>query len=92
MTPKINWTMHVAVISDQHAPQFASSPDTLTFRDADGGTIVYIEGLCEADLTDQEVWLLPLSTLLCPLGFGWVRFDPDADVIEGLPVFEQTAP
>lgn len=87
MTPKINWTMTVAVISDQHAPQSASFPDTLAFRDADGGAIVYIEDLQACELTDKQKWLLPVADLLYP-GFNWVRFDQDADVIEGLPVFE----
>lgn len=85
--PTINWTMSVAVISTAHHPQ-GWEPDVWTFffkaDDPRDGVVVYIEDLDP----DKPEWLRTLATPLLAAGYGWVRFDQDAGVIEGLPTFE----
>lgn len=87
MSLNLSWTMSVAVISTAHHPQ-GWEPDIWLhhFKSdyGDAGVIVYLEDLED----DQPDWLRILAQPLLAAGYGWVRFDPDAEVIEGLPIFE----
>lgn len=87
--PTTLWVMSVPVISTAHLPApntlatWQGTPVALT---PDGG-FLYIPNGYDND------WLEPIKDWLLKHGYDWdstsvwVRFDSDADVIEGLPTY-----
>lgn len=83
----ISWTMKVAVISTAHHPQgWRATPQDYFFETGDeaDGVIVYIADLIKED----PAWLRDLAVPLLAGGYEWVRFDRDAEVVEGLPTLK----
>lgn len=81
------WEMRVAVISTAHHPQGWKPTHRDYFFKTDDeadGVVVYIADLIKED----PVWLRTLAVPLLAGGFDWVRFDRDAEVVEGLPTFK----
>lgn len=89
MNIKPLWVMHVPVISTAHMPATNSLRDfssSVCAPYAEGG-FLYLPD----DPEIGELWTAPILDWVRE-HFGedanWVRFDCDADVIEGLPVFD----
>lgn len=91
MKPWTDWQMQVSVISTTHMP--GPDPDfgkeyvwAPVNYEAHITFMVLIEDLDE----DAPDWLIKLNEVMRNKGFApvWVRFDPDADIIEGLPTFQ----
>lgn len=82
-----DWVMTVPVISTAHMPR----PDSLE-KFSDSVVAVYEDGgfLYLPTNPPKDTWTIPIDAWLTA-NFGedqsWVRFDCDADVIEGLPVY-----
>lgn len=95
MTSKIDWEMRVAVISDRHMPQGfdpANLDGPVYFDDPMGWAVMV--SIDDLDCHNGVEWLKAVKGGLpqCSDGasYNWVRFDPDADVIEGVPVYSRT--
>lgn len=85
---KPQWVMTVVVISTLHMPgPNPVVPETLVFREYDGGLMVYIEDLLPCETQEGGEWLLEVAKALP--GCKWVRFDIDADEVPGLKTYPE---
>lgn len=87
MNAEPRWVMHIPVISTKHMPK----PSSLVLFE--GPVATYPEGGF-AYLPDDpmiEAWTIPILAWLRDFvdeEANWVRFDCDADVIDGLPTYD----
>ena len=82
---KPKWIMRVPVISTAHMPYYDALEklDCVKALTQEGGFVWVGEDL------EEDHWLKPIAAWLLAHGFDhWVRFDADADTVDGLPTFE----
>lgn len=78
------WVMHIPVISTQHMPSSDALEKVRNTPCAtyDSGGFLWLD-------CDAEDWTAPILVHLRTYFDGnWVRFDADADIVEGLTVYE----
>lgn len=88
MSPTPMWVMTVPVISTAHMPK---SYSLKMFKDSvvavyEGGGFLYLP-----DNPEHDMWTVPILNWLREVqgpDANWIRFDCDADIEEGLPVYE----
>lgn len=91
------WVMRVPVISTAHLPtldaldRWEFTPKALV--SLDGGGFLLVPDVYVEDILEEGHWMEPIQDWLLKHGYDWltstvwIRFDRDADVIEGLPTF-----
>lgn len=93
MSTKPAWVMTIPVISTVHMPKSYALdmlPNSRRALTPEGGFLLLYDDPAPGEIV-SDAWTVPIGRWLHK-EFGWqhdwVRFDCDADVIEGLPVYD----
>lgn len=88
----IGWSILMPVLSTGHAPSMGhivnlcdSNASAANYRE--GVIFVYIDE--DHEWEGDEAWVAPIAAWMAEnYQDQWVRFDPDGDVVEALPVYD----
>ena len=81
------WVMIVPVLSTSHMPAFDAWEDSAPFEVCMNE---YTGFICIEEEKDLPDWLIPIAQWVNTTYVArcaWVRFDPDGDIIDGLPTY-----